>query len=143
MAAGPVTVPAGNLELLVDGSIDLDTQTLKLALFNSSFSTATRFYSTTNELATANGYTQGGATLANVTWAEAAGVAVLDADDVTWTAAGGSIVARYAVLYADAGSFPIVGYILLDTTPADVTTTDGNTLTVTWDATGIVRLSQP
>ena len=144
MAAGPITVPAGNLELLLDGTVDIDTHVIKVALFDSSFSIATRFYTTTNELATAFGYTQGGATLASVTWVEAAGVAVLDAADVTWTAAGGDIVARYAVIYDDTDvGKTIIGYSLLDTTPADVTATAGNTFTITWDATGILRLSQP
>lgn len=144
MAAGPVTVPAGNLESLLDGTVDFDTDTFKVALFGSSWSTATRFYSTTNELATANGYTAGGATLASVTLAEAGGVAVFDAADVTWTASGGSITARYAVIYDDTDvSKTIVGYVLLDTTPADVTATVGNAFTITWDATGILRLSQP
>jgi hypothetical protein len=143
MAAGAVTIPAGNLEKFFDGTIDLDTDDLKVALFNSSFSTATTAYSTTNELATANGYTQGGATLANVTLAEAAGTVTLDADDTTWTAASGDIVARYAVIYDDTDvGKTIIGYVLLDTTPADVTVTDGNDFTIVWAATGILTATQ-
>ena len=45
-----------------------------------------------------------------------------------WTASGGSIVARFAVIYEVAGN--VLCYCLLDSTPADVTATDGNTLTV-------------
>ena len=142
MAAGPVTVPLDNLVLLFDGTFDLDTDTFKVALFNSSYSVATRFYSTTNELATDFGYTQGGEDLDNVSLGEAAGVVTFDADPVEWNASGGDIVARFAVIYQDAGSFPILGYVLLDTTPADVTVTDGNSLTITWAANGIVRVTQ-
>ena len=143
MAAGPVTIPAGNLELFFDGTIDLDTNVLKVALFNSSFAIATTAYSTTNELATANGYTQGGITLAGVTLVEAVGVVTLDANDVTWTAAVGDIVARFAVLYDDTAlGKPIVGYVLLDTTPADVTVTPGNDFTIVWAAAGILTATQ-
>ena len=47
---------------------------------------------------------------------------------VSWTASGGSIVARFAVLYEVSGD--VLAYCLLDSTPADVTTTAGNTLTI-------------
>jgi hypothetical protein len=43
---------------------------------------------------------------------------------------------------ASGGGDPILGYFLLDSTPADVTVTDGNSLTVTWAANGIVRVTQ-
>lgn len=97
-----------------------------------------------NELATANGYTNGGQALAGVSWAQSTTVAIFDANDTVWTAAGGSITARYAVLRA-VGTFngqvdPLIAYILLDVTPADVTATDGNTLTLQWNASGIFRI---
>jgi hypothetical protein len=142
MAAGPVTIPLDNLVLLFDGTFDLDTDVFRAALFNSSFSTATRFYSTTNEIAGVNGYTQGGALVDNITLGEVAGVVTFDADPVAWNAVGGPIAARYAVLYKVGGGNPILGYVLLDTTPADVTVTDGNSLTITWAANGIIRVTQ-
>ena len=92
-------------------------------------------------LTTANGYTAGGAALASKTTLRAAGVMTFDAADVVWTASGGSITARYLVLYAsvarDGFTNPLIGYALLDTTPADVTATDTNTLTIQWSASGI------
>jgi hypothetical protein len=36
---------------------------------------------------------------------------------------------------------PLVASILLDTTPADVTTTTGNTLTLQWNASGIFAVT--
>jgi hypothetical protein len=45
-----------------------------------------------------------------------------------WTASGGSITARYAVIYEVGGN--VLCYALLDSAPADVSATDGNTLTV-------------
>ena len=63
----------------------------------------------------------------------------VDCTDATWTASGGSIVARYAVIYEVGGN--VLCYCLLDSTPADVTVTDTNTLTVTINASGLFTLS--
>lgn len=130
---------------LGDGTFDLDANTFKVTLHTSTYtpnaSTHTVYADLTNELSTANGYTNGGATLGSVTWTQSGGTITFDAADTTWTASGGSIVARYAVIRAS-GTLntrvdPLVAYILLDTTPADVTTTATNTLTLQWNASGI------
>jgi len=56
-------------------------------------------------------------------------------------AAGGSITARFAVIYDDShASKQAVCVSLLDTTPADLTATAGNTLTVTQPAEGLFTL---
>lgn len=144
MAADAMAVADGGLIRYVDGSLDADTDTIKLALFNSSFVTTVLTYSTTNELATQFGYTQGGETLTygGVTrLSETSSVVTFDADDEVWTAAGGSIVHRYGVMYTDDASDYIWGYILADNAPADVTVTDGNTLTYQWNASGVWTLS--
>lgn len=139
MAAGTWTFPTGTRTKLLDGTLDLDTNTFKIALFNSSWSTATQTYSTTNELATANGYTQGGQTIA-LSLSGTTTVTV-DATDEVWTASGGSITACYAVIYKDTAGLDILCYCLLDSTPADVTATDGNTLTVQIHASGVFTLA--
>lgn len=56
-----------------------------------------------SELATANGYTQKTKALANVTVADddANDRANVDCDDISWTASGGSITARYAAVIDD------------------------------------------
>ena len=59
--------------------------------------------------------------------------------DPVWTAAGGSITARFACLYEVAGD--VLAYCLLDSTPADVTATDGNTLTVAAHVNGIFDIT--
>jgi hypothetical protein len=134
-------------EYVADGTIDLDTHTFKVALVTDAytFSAAhTVFADITNELATANGYTAGGAALANVTWAHSGTTATFDADDTEWTASGGSIVARRAVIYDyTAASDQLVASVLLDTTPADVTATTGNKLILQWNASGIFTLTTP
>lgn len=133
-------------KLLGDGTIDLDTDTFKVALLSSSYTfdaTDTVLTDLTGELSTANGYTSGGATLSNVSWTQSTDTVTFDADDVVWTASGGSIAARFAVIYDDTASDSLVACVLLDTTPADVTATDGNTLTLTWNASGIFTLTTP
>lgn len=142
MAADAMAVPTNNQVDFLDGTHDFDTNTFKLALFNSSFVTTTQTYSTTNELATANGYTQGGATMSGITLTGTTTVTWDDTSNPNWTASGGSIVHRYGVIWDDtAVSDEIVGYILADNAPADVTVTDGNTLTYQWNASGIFTVS--
>ena len=96
----------------------------------------------TNQLSTANGYTSGGQALASVTYTRSSGVLPFDAADLVWTASGGSIVARSAVIRVNATLNsvvqPLVAFILLDSAPADVTVTDTNTLTLVWNASGIM-----
>lgn len=133
-----------------DGTFDLDANTIKCALYlsTSDANTLTNVNSLkgdlTNEHANANGYTTGGVTVA-ATWVESSGTTTFDVADAVWTASGGSIVARFAVLYAS-GTLnghvdPLIAVCLLDTTPADVTATTGNTLTIQINASGVFTLS--
>ena len=135
---------------LADGTFDLDANTIKCALYlsTSDADTLTNVNSLkgdlTNEHANANGYTTGGVTVA-ATWVESSGTATFDVADAVWTASGGSITARFAVLYAS-GTLnghvdPLIAVCLLDTTPADVTATTGNTLTIQINASGVFILS--
>lgn len=143
MAAGTVTIMRRAMPKLSNGTLDLDTQAIKLALTTSvqaltddfaGASTDCRYADLTAEVVGA-GYTAGGSTLTTVTWTRAAAVVTLDADDVSW--ASSTITARYGVLYADgAANKDIIAYFLLDSTPADVSTTAG-TFLVTWNASGI------
>lgn len=135
-----------------DGTHDLDVTTnMQVALFLSTsnantLSVGTGIYGDlTNEHANANGYTTGGQALVGETWTRSGSTTTYDANDPVWTASGGSIVARFAVIYANATLNgivkPLLAVCLLDTTPADVTATDGNTFTITLNASGIVTLS--
>lgn len=124
------------------------TATFKVTLHTSSYTFAAThqvYADLTNELSTANGYTNTGQALASVTFNRSGAVTTFDAADTVWTASGGSIVARRAVVRA-VGTFnsqvdPLVCSILLDTTPADVTTTATNTLTLGWNASGIFTVT--
>lgn len=146
MAAGKWKLYEAAKERLADGTIDLDTHAFKVALFLSTSNANTLsnadLADLTNEHANGNGYTTAGESLGSVTWNRSGGTVTFDAADVVWTASGGPITARFAVIYDDtvAGD-PLLAVCLLDTTPADVTATDGNTLTIAMNASGLFTLS--
>lgn len=119
---------------------------LRILLTSSAYTpsaTTHEFVSDVTNILTTNGANR--VALAAEAWTEATpGVWMLDATDPTWTAAGGSIVARYWVLYsynASDAAAPLIAYGLLDATPADVTTTDTNVLTYSISGSGLLRLS--
>ena len=149
MPAGKFKLYQSAKEYLGDGTIDLDTSTFKIALFSSSSNantlTNTVLANLTNQLTTANGYTSGGITLANVTWNRSAGTVTFDADNVEWTASGGSITARFAVIYQSGTVNGVTDALLcvslLDTTPADVTAPNGNKFQINFNASGIFTSS--
>ena len=134
---------------IADGTIDLDSDTINVALFTSSLtpnvSTQAKFADLTNELTTANGYNAGGQALANKSVTQAGGTATFDADDHTWSATGSGLTARYEVLYkvgtANGVVNPLIGYRLLDSAPADVAIAAGNSLVVVENAAGIFTLA--
>jgi hypothetical protein len=139
-------------EYAADGTHDLDdTTNWKLALFLSAgnantLSVGTGVYGDlTSEHANANGYTTGGAAITGVTWVRSGNVTTFDCDNVVFTASGGSIVARYAVIYRNAtvNSIikPLLAVCVLDTAPADVTATDTNTLTISMNASGLLTFT--
>ena len=124
----------------VANGIDLANDTIKLALFTSASNAGTltnaTFASLTNEVS-GNGYTATGNTLATVVVSTSGGTLTFDSDATVFNASGGDIVARFYVLYSDTPTNkPLIGVALLDDTPADVTVTDGNPMTITPDALG-------
>ena len=146
MAAGRWKMYHSAKKSIGDGTIDLDTHTFKAALFlstsNANTLTNTLLADLTNQHANANGYTTGGVALTGVTWVTATSTTTWDANNPSWTATGGSITARFGVIYDDtATGDPLVCVCLLDTTPADVTATDGNTFLITINTSGIIAAS--
>lgn len=104
---------------------------VKIALFTSASSigaSSTTYAAATGEVATGNGYTAGGVT-GTLVAAGTTSVTLSLSANATWTANGGSLVAYYVVIYA-AGSGDILAYFNLDASPATVTVTSGNPLTV-------------
>lgn len=142
MAAGAWTLTDATRTSLLNGTFDLDSDTFLMALFLSTSNigaASTTYAGVTNEHANANGYTTGGISLGSLALSGTTTVTVDETTNPVWTASGGSIVARFAVIYESGGN--VLCYCLLDSTPADVTATDGNTLTVTFHASGIFTLA--
>lgn len=141
MAAGNWTLTNAGRTYLLDGTFDLNSDTMKIALFQSTSnigSGSTTYAGLTNEVANGNGYTTGG----NSVTGSLSGTTTVTfdvSDPTAWTASGGSITARFAVLYEVSGN--VICYCLLDSTPADVTATSGNTLTITINASGVFTLA--
>lgn len=135
MAAGAWTFTNASRTSILDGTFDIDSDTWKCALFLSTSNigaSSTTYAGLTNEHANANGYTTGGIAV-TLTLSGTTTVKVDISSDPVWTASGGSITARYAVIYEVSGN--VLCYCLLDSTPADVTATDTNTLTVAANST--------
>jgi hypothetical protein len=134
------------LSQALNKEIDWDTDTIKVALLTNAYTPdqdAHNYFDdvSTNEVSGATGYTSGGITLANKTNTYNGGTntIVLDADDVTWSSS--TITARYAVIYnaspATNATRPLIGYVDFG---SDQSSSNGN-FTITWDATGIVRVT--
>lgn len=92
------------------------------------------------QLSTANGYTAGGQLLTGVAVnLVTTNDANFDADNVSWTASGGSIAAAYGILYNDSdASDPLVAFIDFEGTQ---TAGDGTAFNVNWSANGIVQFN--
>ena len=133
------------LSQALNKEIDWYTDTIKVALLTNSYTPdqdAHNYYDdvVANEVS-GTGYTAGGNTLANKTntYNSGTNVIVLDADDTTWSSS--TITARYAVVYdatpATNADKPLIGYVDFG---SDQSSNNGN-FTITWDATGIVRIT--
>lgn len=122
---------------LANKEIDLDTDTIKVALCTSTYTpnqnTHDYFDDITNEVS-GTGYTAGGATLGTKTVNVSTTTFTFDAADTVWSTA--TITARYAIVYCSTGTAStsaLIGYIDFG---ADVSSTAAN-FTITWNASGI------
>lgn len=136
MAAGNWTYTNSGRTDILNGTIVPGADTFKIALFLSTSNIgagSTTYAGLTNEHANGNGYTTGGA---SVTLSLSGTTTVMiDSTDATWAATGAGITARFAVLYEVGGR--VFAYCLLDSTPADVSQTAGNTLVVGIHSSGV------
>ena len=146
MAAGNWIVFNIAKKKIGDGTLDLDTQTFKMALCTSvqaldatfaGSSTDCRYADLTAQVAAAGGYTTGGKTL-TATWVRATGTITWDVDDQAWTSS--TITAKYAVIYSDTATNKDLLCVCELDTGGSVSTTSG-TLTVTINASGVFTLA--
>lgn len=123
--------------------VDLDGDTIKLALTTSSYTPdqdAHDFFDdVTNEVSASGTYSAGGATL-SVTLSQdnTDNEGVFDATDVSFTSA--TITARYAVIYKSTGVSGTSPLVCLIDFGSDVTST-GGTFTITFAAEGILNVT--
>lgn len=133
-------------QFLQNGEVDIDGDTFICGLSTSTYTPSQADHEDLTDITdevSGNGYAR--QTLTSVTLTEpVAGTWQFDAADPVFTASGGSIVARYYWIFDDSTTTPadaLFCYGELDDTPADVTTTDTNTLTLQIHAQGFYRLS--
>ena len=138
-------------EYIGDGTVDLDADSFRINLYLVTSDIATTsenaIATITNQHASANGYTQDTEAINAPTWVESAGTVTFDVSgaDPAWTASTGSIIARFAGIYDDTVTTPVIDplvcHSLLDNSPDDVTVTDGNTLTIQMNASGVFTVA--
>lgn len=81
---------------------NLHTDVLKVMLSNVAPVATNTQKSDLTEISAGNGYVAGGQQVANQDFSQTSGIAVLEGDDMTFTASGGPIGPfRYAILYND------------------------------------------
>lgn len=140
----PVTISLYNhtARRFADGSNSpSDTYKVRLltaATFNAAHTTLAATGGT--EVANANGYTTGGATLTGVAVTTVTtNDAMFDANDASWTASGGAITASYAILYNDTDTDdPPVAFVDFD---GSQSAADGTDFKIIWSASGIVTFT--
>jgi hypothetical protein len=125
-------------KLFAEGS-NASGDTYKVKLYASATFTAsdtTLAGITGTEATTGTGYSAGGQALANVAVTTVTtNDAKFDADDLTWTASGGSITASYAVIYNDTdANDPPLAFINFD---GSQSAGDGTDFKIVWNASGI------
>lgn len=101
---------------------------------------STTYAAATNEHAnqSAPGYETGGKAV-TISRTGTTTVTIDSTDPATWTATGGSITAKFGVLYEVGGR--IMAYFLLDSGGADVTATTGNTFDIDIHASGVLTIA--
>lgn len=128
---------------IMNGGIDLDTDTIKVALVTSTYTpdqdAHDNFDDVTNEVSGTN-YTAGGATLASVTVSvdNTDNEGVFDAADVTW--ATSTITARGAVVYKSTGVASTSKLICYLDFGSDKISTAGD-FVIQWGSEGILNLN--
>jgi len=121
---------------LMNKVVDLEADTINVALYDDShaFSAGDTTYTTTNELSTAGGYTQGGSALSGKAVTEAA-TTKWDATDHAWTSA--TFTAYHAVIYDSTASSNLICSIDF----GGAKTVSAGTFTIIWDDDGIITLA--
>lgn len=141
--ASTLTIPNNFRKYIADGTIDLDTDTIKAALLLDTYtlSAAHSIFGdvSSHEVAAGNGYAAGGVALANQSVTVTGAQSKFSADPATWAALTKTF--RYLALYANKTANgvvnPLIALILLDNTPANIVVTAAD-YSIQWNANGIL-----
>jgi len=144
--ASTVTVFNPFRKYLGDGTIDMDTDTIKAALITSAYTVNASHGIlsdvSAHEVTNGAGYTTGGATLTTPNMSYSGAVAKFTADPAIWAALTKTF--RYLLLYAavtrNGVVNPLMEIILIDNTPADIVVTAAD-YSIQWSASGIISIS--
>lgn len=137
------TLYGNGVKNMCNGTVDYDTDTIKMALTTSSYTpnqdTHEFFDDVTNEVV-GTGYTADGATIGTkaITVDTTNDQVEFDCADITWSSS--TITARYGVLYKDTGTAstsPLIAYFDFG---ADKSSSGGD-FTLTVDAEGLFKIS--
>lgn len=129
-------------KLMNGGGIDLDTDTIKVALLGSGY-TPSKAHSTYADISgnevTGTGYSAGGATLGSkvITQDDTNFYSTWDAADPSWPSS--IITARYAAIYKSTGT-PSTSFLIALIDFGQVLSTNNSTFSVAFNASGIIRL---
>ena len=144
MAEGDISVYNHAKELMLLGDIEFDVDAYRLILLGAGYSydpDGNNGYAnvSANEISTTN-YTATGKALAGlaVTQDDANDRAKWDANDITWTALGTTVIA-HGVIYDDTPTAPVADPLVCHVEIA--TNSNGNDYTVSWHANGIFYLA--
>lgn len=143
MAASAFSVYNEAKKYIMNGTVDLDTNTLKVKLCtsasNASTFTLSTFASITGEISARGGYVAGGRALASVavTTLLSAKSYSLDAADLVFTASGSALNnVKFAVIGISGGK--VIAWSKLST--SQFTISSPNTLTIQFHANGIFEM---
>lgn len=129
------------VEKLAEGGIDLDSNTLKMALATAAPNASTgSTISDITQVANGNGYTTDGATLTVASSGQTSGTYRLILNDLTpaWTASGAGFTFRYLVLFDDTTN-NLIGFY---DHGSNLTLNPGDTLSLNFDGTnGVLSIT--
>ena len=131
-----------------NGTLNLAGTVWRISLVTSASNFATftisTFASLTNEIADGNGYSTSGKAMTSEVWTVGASAKQykFDADDVIWTATGGTIANIKAAVIWQSGASALARKLLCfaSLTSTQFTLSTNNTLTIQMNASGILTL---
>lgn len=137
MAAGNFTVLNVAMTKVLDGTIRMGTDGLKLALctatqaFTAGWTGASGegLYSDITEEVTGTGYVAGGLPV-DVSMSQTSGLVTVTADPAVWS--GVTLTAKYGFLYKDSGDGDVLGFMDLETTEPGGRIVTASDLTILW-----------